>query len=114
MNTPITRDELRLAILKFDLARAKTGRDVVLGRMAEEDADIKFENDLESVMSLIDQALIQAKDQGALEALKSISNQSERLRVEPIGGIGIKTDIVFTSAISGHIETLEAKLNQDK
>lgn len=51
----MTREELKLKVLKFDLSRGETGRDVVLGKLTPEDADKRFESDLETVMAAIDQ-----------------------------------------------------------
>jgi len=69
------REELITKILKFDLSRGETGRDVVLGKLTPEQADERFERDLETVMAAIDQYA----DQRVVDATKKYRRRNDLL-----------------------------------
>ncbi|MGW5074046.1 hypothetical protein [Rhodococcus sp. NPDC004095] len=52
MTQPKSDDEMRKAILRFDLSRAKTGRDFVSGKITQAQADARFDADAQELLDL--------------------------------------------------------------
>ncbi|WP_241473791.1 hypothetical protein [Mycolicibacterium neoaurum] len=49
----MTRDEIKAKILEFDWSRGETGRDAALGKITREEADQRYDEDLNTLLNAI-------------------------------------------------------------
>ena len=87
----ISTKELRKAVLEFDLARAKCGRDYVQGTITEDEADRAFGSDVNGLLSLIESAIQEARKDEVKHLQSEVTNATKTRFFTSSGDTGWET-----------------------
>lgn len=94
MTQPLLSDkELRTVILNFDKSRGETGRDYVEGAITRQQAYTEFEDDIQSILTLIKQREEQVAREARIDELNYVKDKLTRFGMDTIDPNDIATRI---------------------